>query len=101
MKKLLVYFLIIISLVVTMEPISAATTGKIMGKVVDSKTGEALVGVNIIVEGEEGFGAATNKNGGFVIVNVPPGTYTVQASMIGYAKLRKTGVEVNVDQTTV
>jgi outer membrane receptor protein involved in Fe transport len=100
MRKLLKSILIL-SIIFCIIPVHAATTGKIMGQVVDAETGEPLVGVNIIVIGEEGYGAATDSDGNYVIVNIPPDTYTVQASMIGYARLSKTGVEVNVDQTTI
>lgn len=58
-------------------------TGKIYGKVIDAKTGEALAGVNIILYGTP-QGAATNMNGEYFITNVKPGKHTVSASRIGY-----------------
>ena len=57
--------------------------GKISGSVHDGETGEVLVGVNVIVEGTN-FGAATDADGGFLILQIPPGKYTVRANMIGY-----------------
>ncbi len=77
----------------------AGTTGKIVGKVQDAKTGDPLPGVNIIIEGTS-LGAATDANGEYVILNVPPGTYNLVASMIGYTRERKIGVVVRVDLTT-
>lgn len=47
------------------------TTGKIAGQITDKATGEVLIGCNVIVEGE-GIGAATNLNGHYYILNIPP-----------------------------
>ncbi|NUQ82548.1 MAG: TonB-dependent receptor [Bacteroidetes bacterium] len=77
----------------------AGTTGKIAGKATDRTTGEALIGVNIIVEGLA-LGAATNENGNYTILNLAPGVYTVRASYVGYRDLIIRQVRVSVDQTT-
>ncbi|MBN2279581.1 MAG: TonB-dependent receptor [Candidatus Marinimicrobia bacterium] len=77
----------------------AATTGKISGVVTDEKTNEPLVGANIIVEGLF-LGAASDSNGRFYILNVPPGSYNVSVQMIGYAKLTVENLEVSVGRTT-
>ena len=77
----------------------AGTTGKIMGDVTDSDTGEPLVGVNVMVEGTD-LGAATNEEGHYVILNIPPGTYDVTASYIGYQTKTITDVKVQIDLTT-
>ena len=63
-----------------------STSGKITGYVKDKDTGEPLIGANIIIEGSQ-IGAATNADGYFVILNVPPGTYSLKVSYIGYATL--------------
>lgn len=75
------------------------TTGKISGYVRDSETGDPLIGCNIIVDGST-FGASAGLDGDFFITGLPPGTYSVTASMIGYQSLRKTEVNVSVDLTT-
>jgi hypothetical protein len=77
----------------------AGTTGKIVGKVTDAKTGEGLPGANVIIVGTK-MGAATDLDGSFVIINVPVGTYTVSASMIGYRTSSATGVRSIQDLTT-
>jgi outer membrane receptor protein involved in Fe transport len=77
----------------------AGTTGKIAGEIKDSQTGELLVGANIQIEGTS-MGAATNIDGYFVILNVPPGQYSVSASLVGYTKKKVTGVMVSIDLTT-
>ena len=77
----------------------AATTGKIVGVVTDSRSGDALPGVNVVVVGTQ-MGGATDLEGRFFIINVPPGIYSVRASMMGYTVLTKTGIRVRIDQTS-
>ncbi len=77
----------------------AGTTGKIAGYVRDAQTGDPLPGVNVIIEGTR-MGAATAVNGYYAILNVPPGTYTLRFSMIGYADYRVENVKVDIDLTT-
>ena len=77
----------------------AGTTGKITGTVKDSQTGEALVGANVVIEGTT-RGAVTNVDGSYVILNVPPGEYSLSASLLGYVKELITGIKVSVDLTT-
>ncbi len=75
------------------------TTGKISGKVTDAESGEGLPGVNVIIGGTT-IGAATDLDGNFVILNVPPGTHTLRASMMGYKIHILQNVRVSVDMTT-
>ena len=77
----------------------AQNTGKIAGTVKDSETGEPLIGANVIVEGTD-LGAASNENGKFHILQVPPGEYRIVCNYIGYHKLTVSGVEVRPDLTT-
>jgi len=78
----------------------AGTSGKISGLVTDVKSGDPLVGVNVVVDGSR-LGAATDMNGYYVILNVPPGRYLVKAFMIGYTNINVTDVVVAIDQTTL
>lgn len=75
------------------------TTGKITGHIQDASTGEGLVGANIVIDGTY-MGAATDLDGYYVILNIPPGVYDVQVTMIGYNLIRSTGVRVSIDFTT-
>ncbi|MCH7576117.1 MAG: carboxypeptidase-like regulatory domain-containing protein [Candidatus Marinimicrobia bacterium] len=59
------------------------STGKIAGLVQDVLTGEGIAGANIIIEGTY-LGAATDADGYYVILNVPPGIYVVQVTVTGY-----------------
>jgi len=77
----------------------SGTTGKIKGTVKDKTTGAPLVRVNVVIEGTT-LGAATNEKGEFYIINIPPGTYTVQFSIIGYRVLKAEDVRVIADYTT-
>lgn len=79
--------------------LEAGTTGKIAGVVKDAQTREELVGANVVVEGTA-FGAATNVEGYYVILNLPPGTYRLVASAVGYSKKTVADVRVSVDLTT-
>ena len=75
----------------------AGTTGKISGRVADENN-EPLIGCNIIVKGTS-YGAATNLEGEYFILNVPPGIYQISASMIGYGTVTIEGAQVIVDLT--
>ncbi len=86
-------------ILVTFATLSAGTTGKISGKITDSTTGEDLVGANILIEGTV-MGASTDIEGEYYIINIPPGNYTLKASMIGFTSYTVTNVKVSVDQTT-
>jgi len=77
----------------------AGTTGKISGTVTNRETGEPLVGVNILVEGTR-FGAATDLDGFFYILNLPPGQFDIRAQYIGFQAEIQTGVAVRSDFTT-
>ena len=75
----------------------AGTTGKISGSVLDENNGP-LIGCNIIVKGTS-LGAATDLNGRYFILNVPPGVYEISSSMIGYGTVTIKGTQVIVDLT--
>lgn len=77
----------------------AGTTGKITGYIVDKETGEPLAGANVIVQNTL-LGASVDLNGRYTILDVPPGTYTVQISYVGYRSIIMNDVRVLIDQTT-
>ena len=77
----------------------AQTTGKISGVVKDADTNEPLIAANVIVQGTA-FGAATDLDGSYYIINIKPGTYTLVVDMIGYKQLRLENVRVSVNRTT-
>jgi len=77
----------------------AGTTGKVAGRVTDADNGEGLPGANVVIEGTT-LGAATDVNGNYVILNVPPGVYNVTFSFVGYQSVRVKEMRVSVDFTT-
>ncbi|MBN1155024.1 TonB-dependent receptor [candidate division KSB1 bacterium] len=79
--------------------VNASTYGKVAGKVVDNETKEPLIGVNVFIEGID-YGASTDADGEYVILNVHPGTYVLKMMHIGYVTQIKEGVQVSVNRTT-
>ena len=71
--------------------------GRIVGCVYDKDSNEHLPGVNIFLKGTD-FGGASSSQGEYDIKNVPPGRYTLTASMIGY-RLEKKVVVVKARET--
>jgi len=78
--------------------ITGGTTGKISGRVTDSETKNGLPGVNVVVSGTHS-GTATNYDGYFTILNVPPGQYEIQLSSMGYSPLVVQNVHVVMNRT--
>ena len=89
----------ILSFIIFASLSHAQTTGKISGIVKDADTNEPLIAANVIVQGTA-FGAATDLDGSYYIINIKPGTYTIVVDMIGYKQLRLENVRVSVNRTT-
>jgi hypothetical protein len=77
----------------------SATTGKVRGIVTDAATGEPLPGANVMIR-DTALGAATSIDGIFIILQVPPGSYSIQATMMGYNTSVATNLNVAADRTT-
>ena len=90
--------LAILILVLISTGLTFAQYGKVMGKVVDKETGEPLIGANVLILGTT-LGAATDVNGRYVIQNVPPGTYDIRASYVGYQSVTIRGIRVTAGLT--
>ncbi len=95
LKRLLFLLFLCLPLISLM----AGTTGKIAGKITDAKTREPLIGVNVIIAGTS-MGAATDVDGNYFIINIPPGIYEIKASLVGYSTVTIKNIRVSVDQTT-
>ncbi len=89
-----VLFLLILSL-----NVFSGTTGKIAGRVTDKESGEGLPGVNVVLVNTN-RGAATDSEGYFTIINIPPGKYDLFVSMMGYSIVTVKDLLVNIDRTT-
>lgn len=88
-----------VALLILASSVFAASVGRIKGIVTDVKTGEALIGVSIQIEGTT-RGAKTDSDGNFLILSVSPGSYNLIFSAVGYGKIKMTDVAVVTDQTT-
>lgn len=67
--------------------------GSIRGIIKDKASGEALIGVNISVQGTY-YGASTDEDGFYLIPNVTPGEYALEVAYIGYKVVQQTGVRI-------
>ena len=76
-----------------------ASNGKITGKVAENETGSPAIGVNVILV-DTYLGSATDENGRFTILNIPPGTYSIRVDAIGFATITMKDVRVTTAQTT-
>jgi outer membrane receptor for ferrienterochelin and colicin len=76
---------------------AAQTNGSIAGKVTSSE-GKALAYANVVIVGST-WGAFTKDDGSFKIVNIPPGTYAVRVTMVGYEDQSITGLVVTAGST--
>lgn len=95
MKKIL-FVAVLVGVAATL---TYAGNGKISGRVLDSETNEPLIGANVIVQGTS-LGAATDINGNYVILSVPPGTYEIKATYVGYQEYTLSNIRVSSDLTT-
>ena len=80
MKKIYLVWSKILFLLLLTSHITFAQTN-VSGKVTDARTGEAVVGVNVVVKGTT-QGTITNENGEYTISVASGGT--LQFSFIGY-----------------
>ena len=98
-----------IYLLISLFLISTLSGAVISGHVRDSGTNEAVVDVNVYIEGTS-IGSATNVNGYFVISNIPQGKHVLTANSTGYKVFRETlvlladqskKVEIKIEPETI
>ena len=92
-------FLFFLLSIVSVNFLNAQTTGKIAGTVKDASNGEALIAANVLLAGT-GRGAATDIDGNFFIINIPPGKYDLVIQMLGYEKVTLKDISVSVNRTS-
>lgn len=81
---------------------ASSQTGAVSGRVTDLETGQPVAGANVEVLGA-GAGAAGGQltgNDGQFRLSLPPGTYSIVVSLIGYQPGRYDGVQVASGGTT-
>jgi outer membrane receptor protein involved in Fe transport len=79
----------------------AQSTGDISGTVVDMD-GSPMPGVTVTVKSPSAIGAnatVTGPDGRYRLLNLPPGVYTVTASLAGFSTVEKTGVRVEIGKS--
>ncbi|UCE08435.1 MAG: TonB-dependent receptor plug domain-containing protein, partial [bacterium] len=86
----------LIHIVLLFLPVAAIASGNISGKVIDSVTREPLPGANIEILSTI-HGASADRNGDFIIQNIPPNSYVLRVSMIGYRSVTVRNILVNDD----
>lgn len=77
-----------------------AQTGTIRGKVIDSNTGEELIGATIIIDGTT-TGTITDFDGNYTLSNIEVGKYPIRCSFISYETILVADVEVKTNDITI
>lgn len=104
--KLLYTFLLILLLFKLVN----GANGKITGSIIDAETGDWLIGVNVLITHsilandtevpvDNIWGASTDINGDYLILNVSPGVYVIKASLVGYTTIVQKYVKIENDRT--
>ena len=78
---------------------SFAQTGKIIGKIIDSKTGETLPGATVLIDGTT-KGASADFDGNYSLTGLQAGKYTLVASYITYDNKKFIDVIVKANDIT-
>ncbi|MFT7029399.1 MAG: hypothetical protein ACJA2C_000785 [Marinoscillum sp.] len=68
-------------------------TGSLAGTITDTKTGESLIGVTVLLEGTT-LGAVTDLDGFYLIKDIEPKSYSVQINYVGYKPTIKYNVVI-------
>ncbi|MAT38007.1 MAG: hypothetical protein CL946_00200 [Ectothiorhodospiraceae bacterium] len=89
---LLLLPLLLVSFLVS--PLYSQQKGNIYGTVRDSETGEELIGANVVLVGTD-HGAASNLSGKYRLNGVPPGSYNMKASYVGYSDVTVEGITLH------
>ena len=89
------FILVTIALLIIV-PLNGSSTGKLHGTLKDSETGEPIIAANVIIK-ETTLGTVTSEIGQYVVLNVPPGIYSVVFSHIAYHPLFIENVKISSD----
>lgn len=100
LKKLLLTLVIAIGC--ALSSYAQSGQGTIKGKVLDEKSKEPVPFANVQLkkDGELILGTTTDFDGKYTLKPIPPGTYDVEVSYVGYTSSRTTDVIVNSDRIT-
>lgn len=99
MKTVFYIMSLAIGMIVSLQQTSAQNLGGLRGQVIDTITGETVVGANVyVMVGEQMRGTTTDIDGRFILKPLEPGTYTLNVSFTGMKK--QLLVKVKPDQLT-
>lgn len=97
MQNALRSLLFLCALVSSAGPALAQGTGVVSGRVTDAATGAPLAGADVTLDGTA-FTTAADRTGGFRLVGVPAGEYSLLVLYLGHAEQRA-AVTVTAGQT--
>ncbi len=98
MKKATKTLLLAILFLFAVEAVMAQA-GRITGNVIDANDRQPLIGVQVIIQGTT-QGTTTDFDGNYRILNVRPGTYTLEFRYVGYQTQVVEDVLVRTDLNT-
>lgn len=95
-----VILLIFCVILVVSSPGLAGLSGKIIGRVYDHDASKPMPNVEITLLNTL-YSTRTDSLGHYFIINIPPGSYTVQAYYLGYVPAITENVVIHIDETTI
>jgi Ca-activated chloride channel homolog len=99
-ERLIIITAISIAIILTsVASAYGAAAGRITGTVVDSASGDPIVGASVILVGTT-RGAMSDFDGRFIIRQIEPGSCTIRISHLDYVTMDITDVEVTTDLTS-
>ena len=94
MKKSITLLIIILSVVFSQN-------ATVTGKITDTANGNPLIGANVVITGGKiNTGAASDFDGNYTVENIPPGSYDIKVTYIGYRREKRT-LEISDGETAV
>lgn len=90
---------LIVGLLMLCPTSMAGISGKISGEVIDSESGEPIVGATVRIVGTN-LATMTDIDGEYFIINLPIGKHDLSVTSVGYESMTKKDVRVLVDLTT-
>ncbi|WP_243837220.1 TonB-dependent receptor [Mucilaginibacter gilvus] len=99
MKKIIYATILFVLATFSATTLLAQNPGKIVGKVIDQKTSETLIGATVSIEGTT-KGAATDVDGRYSLSGIAPGRYTILVRYIGYQAKSISDIEVKAGSAT-
>jgi hypothetical protein len=78
-------------------------SGTLQGILTDQETKEPIPFANIVIElnGRQAGGTSTDFDGKYTIKPIPPGTYSVKATTVGYRPMQINGVLISADKIRI